>query len=220
MHDRNIEALVADAILEHRLLPGQHLNEVHLAKAFGMSRSAVRIALLALESEGLVKIEPNRGVFVAKPSLDEATQLFQALAVLEGGAVDLIIGADRRAQPDALAALEATQRQLVDAQAKGMHAESIRLAVAFHTQFMALAGNGFLSEAHRKLLMQYRLVTAVFRTAMDYCSLDDHHSTILNFLHERSANKLKRLIEEHWRHIVLGHAPAVAPTDLIRALKI
>ena len=217
---KDIERLISDAILEHRLIPGQHLNEVQLAKGFGVSRSVVRVALISVENEGLVKIEQNRGVFVRKASLEEATHLFQALAALEKTAVDVILGSDRAVDPVGLKQLRAIHREQRAAQASGRVADSVKLAISFHLQFISLTKNPFLIDTNRKLLMQYRLVTAVFRTSVDHCALEDQHQKMLALLTEGSNAKLKRLIETHWGQVVMGHAaPISGLADLWLALK-
>jgi DNA-binding GntR family transcriptional regulator len=221
LQGQEIEQLIANAILEHRLVPGQHLNEAQLAKAFGVSRAAIRFALMSLENDGIVTIEQNRGAFVARPTLEEAVHLFQALAALEKAATELILHPDRQLSADGVAKLEAIHYREVDAQKSGDLSKAIHLSMDFHVQFISLAGNPILVDTHRRLLMQYRLVTAVFRTSMDYCALDDHHIDMVHLLREGASAKLKRLIEAHFKHIILGHTPIPAePADLLAALKV
>ena len=51
------------------------------------ARAAVRTALIRLEQDGLVVREPHRGARVRKVSDEEAVEILQARAVLEGLAV-------------------------------------------------------------------------------------------------------------------------------------
>jgi DNA-binding GntR family transcriptional regulator len=66
---------IRDAILDDVFKPGDWLPEVDLAKRFGVSRSPVREALLALEKEGTVVIEPYRGAIVKPLSAEEASEI-------------------------------------------------------------------------------------------------------------------------------------------------
>src|SRR5438105_14095981 len=93
MQTEEIGQLIAAAIVERRLLPGRRLNELELSRLLGVSRSVVRFALLALHHDGLVEFEANRGAFVAKPTLDEAHHLFEAIAANERSAVDIVLSA-------------------------------------------------------------------------------------------------------------------------------
>ena len=66
------------------LAPNSRLVEADLSQAFSMSRGAVRTALVRLEQEGLVTREPNRGARVRHIGDEEAVEILQARAALEG----------------------------------------------------------------------------------------------------------------------------------------
>jgi DNA-binding GntR family transcriptional regulator len=76
-----------EAIVRGDLAPEARLVEADLSTTFEMSRGAVRTALIRLEQEGLVVREPHRGARVRKVSDEEAVEILQARAVLEGLAV-------------------------------------------------------------------------------------------------------------------------------------
>ena len=75
---------IRQRIIEGDFLPSQRLVEAQLAESLGFSRHNVRIALDRLHSDGLVRIEPNRGATVATLSLEEAIDILQAREALEG----------------------------------------------------------------------------------------------------------------------------------------
>lgn len=79
------------AILDHRFAPGQRLIGRELVELTGVSRTSVREALRELAAEGLVRTIPHRGVVVATLEADEARQLYQVRAVLEGLAGRLFV---------------------------------------------------------------------------------------------------------------------------------
>ena len=60
-----------DAIMAGVLGPGARLRQEDLAERFGTSRIPVREALRALEYEGLVHSEPNRGFTVTELDADD-----------------------------------------------------------------------------------------------------------------------------------------------------
>ncbi len=82
----NYDAL-REAIVRGNIAPEARLVESDISTAFDMSRGAVRTALIRLEQEGLVVREPHRGARVRQVSDDEAVEILQARAVLEGLAV-------------------------------------------------------------------------------------------------------------------------------------
>jgi DNA-binding GntR family transcriptional regulator len=72
------------AIAHGELLPGQHLVENDLAAMFEVSRGAVRSALTVLDSDGLITRSPHRGARVRPISLQEAVEITELRAVVEG----------------------------------------------------------------------------------------------------------------------------------------
>jgi DNA-binding GntR family transcriptional regulator len=216
MQPEEIGQTIAAAILDRRLVPGRRLNELELSRLMGVSRSMIRFALVGLHHDGLVTFEVNRGAFVAKPTLAEANFLFEAIAAIERSAVDIVLAAPR---PPSLDGLRAVHRKQVKAHAKENMRLSEQLAIDFHREFMALTGNPLLIDAQRKLLLRYRIVTAVFKTELDYCALEDHHGEVIELLESGSAAKLRRLVDTHWRLVIRGHV-SVHPgvEDLAEAL--
>jgi DNA-binding GntR family transcriptional regulator len=66
---------IRDAILDEVFKPGDWLPEAELGERFGVSRSPVREALLALEKEGTVVMEPYKGAIVKPLSPEEALDI-------------------------------------------------------------------------------------------------------------------------------------------------
>lgn len=76
-----------EAIVRGDIAPDARLIESDLSTTFDMSRGAVRTALIRLEQDGLVVREPHRGARVRRVSDEEAVEILEARAVLEGLAV-------------------------------------------------------------------------------------------------------------------------------------
>jgi DNA-binding GntR family transcriptional regulator len=70
-------------ILSGQFEPGDRLLEVPLSDQYACGRAAVRSALVALSTEGLVEREVNRGATVRRISIAEAIQITQARSALE-----------------------------------------------------------------------------------------------------------------------------------------
>lgn len=75
---------IKDGILQGRYAPGQRLPEADLVSLYRVPRGAVRTALAQLENEGIVQRERNRGARVRLVSLEEAVEITEARAVVEG----------------------------------------------------------------------------------------------------------------------------------------
>jgi len=103
------------AIVSGAIAPDARLVEADVSATFGMSRGAVRTALIRLEQDGLVVREPHRGARVRKVSNEEAVEILQVRAVLEGLAVRQAAERIDDAGKQHLTACLARQRELLEA---------------------------------------------------------------------------------------------------------
>jgi len=81
-----IYARLQKAVQEHRLTPGTRLVEERLGEFAGVSRTKIREVLSRLAHEGLVTLVPNRGAFIASPSVAQARDVF-VTRLMPGAAV-------------------------------------------------------------------------------------------------------------------------------------
>ena len=126
------------AIIEQALPPGTKLPEDELGARFAMSRTLVRAALAQLQSEGLVDAPPRRTATTAKPTLEEAKEVFEVRRMLEREVVRLVIA---RWRPEFGAELEGQVREEEAARKNGDARVSGRLAGEFHVKLGELSGN-------------------------------------------------------------------------------
>jgi DNA-binding GntR family transcriptional regulator len=105
-----VHEVLRTAILDGQLAPGERLRAEALAGRFGTSRTPVREALLMLEREGLVDVQPNRGAIVRSFDPEDLLDLYDVRALIEPHAA---ARAATRIAPAALARL----RELCDAAA-------------------------------------------------------------------------------------------------------
>lgn len=78
-------ALRAD-IIAQRLKSGQAIREDELAQSFGVSRTPIREILRRLEQEDLVRVIPNRGVFVSELTPKDIEEVLEIRTALETAA--------------------------------------------------------------------------------------------------------------------------------------
>jgi DNA-binding GntR family transcriptional regulator len=71
------------AILEGALAPGERLRAEAVAERLGTSRTPVREALLMLEREGLVVVEPHRGAVVRAFDAADLLDLYEVRELIE-----------------------------------------------------------------------------------------------------------------------------------------
>ena len=71
------------------LSPSENLREVELANQYQVSRNTIKKALMMLERDTLVTIEPNKGAKVRSYSLNEVLEFLELRSVLEGFIINL-----------------------------------------------------------------------------------------------------------------------------------
>jgi DNA-binding GntR family transcriptional regulator len=212
MRTEDIVERISNAIFQHRLLPGAKLNERDLGKVFDVSRTLIRQALIRLEKDKLVTIEPNRGAFVSRPTLEEAHQLFEALILLEKGFIEAIAPTITAKHIEILRTHCNHQEK---AEAEGNHRLANELGIQFHLVLAGMLHNPVLEEIHRELMSRERVITAIFKTDFDYCSLHNHHRAIIDHLESGSVKRAQKILESHYRLVVRGyHLDDVAPGDI------
>ncbi|MCF3641067.1 GntR family transcriptional regulator [Rhizobium sp. TRM95111] len=79
---------IRDKLIAGELRPGQKLSEAALASTLDVSRNSLREAFRLLTKEGLLRHEPNRGVFVATPSMASIIDIYRVRRVLECRALE------------------------------------------------------------------------------------------------------------------------------------
>jgi DNA-binding GntR family transcriptional regulator len=131
-----------EAIIEGRLAPGARLTERELTEMLGVSRTVVREALRSLETEGLVHVIPHKGPVVRELTVEEADDLYQIRAVLEGLAARLFV---EHASEDQVDQLVASFDVVVDAYGSGDAARVLETKNRFYDVLFAGAGSETLS---------------------------------------------------------------------------
>src|SRR4051812_16406381 len=82
-----VAEFIREGILSGQFLAGSRITERQICEETGASRSSVREAIRLLETEGYLTSIPNRGSVVATLTAQEAAEIYQVRAVLEGLAV-------------------------------------------------------------------------------------------------------------------------------------
>lgn len=134
------------AILDGELELGEALSEDKLATALNVSRSPVRHAFTALEQQGLIDIEPQRGSFVFLPSREDTANLCEFRRMIEIEALRLSM---QRRRSATLRALKAAAKAMDEAFASSDHLRSARADDAFHDAAISNSGNPYLINAYR-----------------------------------------------------------------------
>jgi DNA-binding GntR family transcriptional regulator len=186
------------AILEHRLHPGTKLGEERMAEIFGVSRARIREVLARLAHEQIVELYPQRGAYVAKPSIEQARDVFEARRLIEPAVLRRLIDT---ISPEKIARLRQHQELEADAHRRNDKRAVIRLSGEFHTLAAELAGNSALSRSMRELCMLTCLTIFLYDAPTATSCRNDEHGMIIDALAKRDRAKAEKLMLDHLDHI-------------------
>lgn len=139
---QSVASAITSAIRAGHLAPGQRLTEIEFTRRLGVSRSSVREAFQRLIADGLLALEPHRGVTVRQLSRKEVDNLFQIRGSLEALAVRLALPLLSTSP----ARLLAIQEELDQAADNGEMNRFSNLNRQFHALFTEAADNALLAE--------------------------------------------------------------------------
>jgi DNA-binding GntR family transcriptional regulator len=189
-----VYAGLSAAIVSHRLVPGTKLPEDELAGIYAVSRSAVRAALQALAHDRLVRLEPNRGAFVARPSRNEAREVFEARALIEPRVAAL---AAEKAKPADVARLRRHLQNEERAVRSGDPSTAIALSAQFHVAVARIAGHSILAEFVSDLVSRSSLIVALYWHRRD-TTCDSHaHHAIVDAIADRRPTLASEVMKTH-----------------------
>jgi DNA-binding GntR family transcriptional regulator len=183
------------AILNAVYPAGEVITVSALAGEIGMSRTPVREALLRLEAEGLVRVEPGRGAVVASFSAQEVEDVLEARILVENYTAARSFENREKFLPDLLRVHEETKRRRREQDTAGFTAAD-RL---FHEIIVDGADNTVLSEMYRSLRERQTL----FTSTMVRGRADRMEAAIAE--HERIIEKLQGDDEDAFIEVVNSH---------------
>lgn len=185
-----IAARLQREVLSSKLKPGDPLREMDLSERFGVSRGPVREAFRQLTQQGLLVLEPNKGVRVAQnPSVEVRPLVVQLRRKIETFVIDSIferITADDLAVWDDILADIKTACESSDVDALTEH------DLRFHQAIIQSHDDKDLFTLWQPIMM---------RMLMHYNRLDDimesyrEHKRILDAIHSGQKAEAIRALE-------------------------
>jgi DNA-binding GntR family transcriptional regulator len=216
MTNPSYDALRA-AIVRGDIAPEARLVESEISTNFEMSRGAVRTALIRLEEEGLVVREPHRGARVRKVSDDEAVEILQVRAVLEGLAVRMTAERIDDAGAARLQALLERHRELLEG---GDLLGASDANADLHAALLELSGHGTARRLIRALnsqtvRYQYRTILIPGRPAASVAE----HTAIVEAVVAGRADAAEAAMRSHLFNVAQAVQRAVLPGGIDNAAR-
>ncbi|ATE58637.1 GntR family transcriptional regulator [Thauera sinica] len=189
---------ILNAIIEHRLAPGRKLVEERLAAVFGASRAMIRQVLTRLSHEMVVTLVPNRGAFVAEPTVGEAREVFEARRLIEPALARKLAQSVTPAQLSRLRGLVAEEER---ARAMRDRQTVVKLSGEFHLEIAEMAGNAILARQMRELTLLTCLIIILYDSPAGRACPDDEHRRLLEAFARHDEECAAALMLHHLDHV-------------------
>ena len=208
LRDNVYESLRSDILTCH-FAPGDDMREQDLAERYAVSRQPVREALLRLEREHLVTVQPRQGYRVNPISLADARDLLRFREALEPACVAEAIESASDAVLEAL-----DEFRLFS----GDHEAFITYNRAFHTALAYASGNRRMAASLCDLIGQAdRLVRVSLANVKghDPARLVAEHVALIEAMQRRDSRTANRIIKAHVAETVKRVLPALKRNAVI-----
>jgi DNA-binding GntR family transcriptional regulator len=166
-----------------------------------VSRTIVRSALQALAHDRLVKLEPNRGAFVAQPSKKEAREVFETRALIEPRAAAL---AAEVAKPADIARLRRHLQEEDEAVRAGRDSVAIALSARFHVAIAEIADHSILTELITDLVSRSSLIIALYWRRRDTTCESHAHHALVDAIAKHQPRNAAELMNSHLVDLLSG----------------
>ena len=183
-------------IYSRALEPGSWIDEMRLAKAFGISRTPLREALKVLAVEGLVTMKLRRGAYVTEVSRDDVAQVYHLLALLESDAAATVAEHADAAQRERLQQLHAQ----LEKQSRQRDA-FLALNEQFHLALLEIAGNRWalqIANDLRKVMKLNRHHSLLKQGRIEESLVE--HAALLAALTARDSQATVAAMQQHFAH--------------------
>jgi DNA-binding GntR family transcriptional regulator len=186
------------AVMEHRLPAGTKLGEERLSELTGAGRARVRQVLSRLAHQNLVTLIPNRGAFVASPSREEASHVFQTRRFVEPELAASLAGMATAAM---ITRLKQHLEQEERARANDERAAMIRLSGEFHVRIAEMVGNPILVKLVTEMVSRTCLIITLYDRPLSQSCPEHEHEVLVKALQQKNAPRAREVMAAHLMHI-------------------
>jgi len=201
-----------DAIMTGALPPGTQLGETELAARFQVSRGPLREAMQHLVSEGLLRSERHRGLFVIDLEPGDVYDIYAARSAIERAAM---LRALRGGERDRIAdVLEQTVAEMATAASEDDPSALSTADLKFHEALINASGSKRLVRMARTLLIETRMcLTALQSTYQRVEERVDEHTKLIQALRDGDEDTALTLLDAHMEDAVQRLAPGTSLKD-------
>ena len=202
-----VAELIRQRIFSRELEPGSWIDELQIAKAYGISRTPLREALKVLAAEGLITMKVRRGAYVTEVSEKDLRDVYHLLSLLESDAAAVVA---QTASPEDLKKLQSLHSDLEAAgkQGKEKHDKFFEVNEAFHMCLLDLAQNKWRDHmvADLRKVMKLNRHNSLFKTGRITESLKEHQAIMAALLAKDPVATAARMREHFANGLVAASA--------------
>ena len=187
--------------LKHKILTGEivsqtRLMEIDLSEKMNVSRTPIREAIKKLADDGLVKIVPRRGAYVANISIKDMLDVFEVREDMEGFVAKLAAERIEESQKEELRKIAAEyDAALVSPENKD---NIIELDEKYHNFIVSCCGNETLSELVKyvqELSLRFRYL--YYNDFSLYESTAEQHHRLMDAICEGRSEEARKEADAH-----------------------
>lgn len=196
------------AALRNRILDGDlpaetPLRELELTSAYGVSRHTLRTAIRTLASEGLVRIEPNRGAFVSRLDEDDLRGLYELRTAIEVEAARLALVTGHGRLPPAVHRA-AARLTTVCRRPKPNWRDVAAAHAGLHRAIVEASGSRRLAVAYAQLAAELQLFLVQLQPVWSLDRMISHHEELVAGLEADGPDALRRHLADGLEAVARG----------------
>ncbi|EHR52485.1 transcriptional regulator [Saccharomonospora marina XMU15] len=220
VHRESTASIIArqlrDAIMNGSLPPGTQLGETDLAARFEVSRGPLREAMQRLVSEGLLRSERHRGLFVIELEPGDVHDIYGARWAVERAAAIQVVRGNETSR--IAAQLADAVQAMAQAEQQDDPAALAEADLTFHETLIEASGSRRLVRMARTLLIETRMCLSALQNTYrkNYQGVDERiaeHNRIIEALRDRDEKLVLELLEAHMEDAVRRLAPGTTLTS-------
>jgi DNA-binding GntR family transcriptional regulator len=169
-----------------------------LAQLFNSNRMHIRQVLAYLASLNIVTLLPNRGAFLARPTAEEAREIFEARRMIEPQTVAALIS---KIDDDGIALLRTYEKHGAMAEETADRWDMLSVTGNLHVLIARLAGNAVVAEMLEDLVLRTSLVIAEYETHDAHDCSSHAHSDLIDLIAARDQPGATALMLQHLREM-------------------
>ncbi len=191
----SVTEAIRQVILDGGLMPGEQVNQAHIAEQLGVSRGPVREALGQLEEEGLIKNIPYKGTFVTEITPTYIAELYSIRRVLETFAIRCAVG---QITTEELARLREIIEEMRAAAGAGQVDRLGELDIQFHYMICCSARHSLLKQIWKSIEIGVRrCLTLRHRIYHNLFDVIGTHPDIVDALEAGDGERASQLLDSH-----------------------